>query len=327
MRKTFIRSILSVTLLFSIADKAHAQIGLSREYVEPPGWSLGTSIGMADLWADVGTKSIIDHYGNAKYFSKPTFMGGLFARYSAHPSFAFRIGINYGTLYATDTWNKQKAEQAESIEDDAYQRYLRNLSIRANVWEGSFLFEIAPFRFNPESMGAMRRFQPLILLGVGAMHFNPQAEYIDSASGRNYGYIDLYDLHVEGDGVNKKIYPGAPDKYSLWQIVVPMGVGVRWDIGRRLSLGVEWLYRYTFTDYLDNVSGKYVDKSLYATTLPADKAYVANQMQDKTWMINHNLPRHGSDEYRGNPNNKDSYSTFGLTFIFKVPSKKDPWWY
>ena len=327
MRKTFIRSILSVTILLSLAGKSNAQIGLSREYVDPPGWSIGTSVGMTDLWADVGTKSILDHYGNANYFKKPCFMGGLFFRYSAHPSFAFRIGGYYGTLYATDMWNKQKAEQADNIEDDAYQRYLRNLNVKTNIWEGQLLFEIAPFRFNPESMGAMRRFQPLILLGVSAMHFNAKGEYIDSASGRNYGYVDLYDLHVEGEGFSNKIYQNAPEKYSQWQLVVPMGLGVRWDIGRRLSLGVEWLYRYTFTDYLDNVSGRYVDKNVYSQVMPADKAYIANQMQDKTWMINHNLPRHSNNEYRGNPNNKDSYSTFGLTFIFKVPSKKDPWWY
>lgn len=327
MRKTFIRSILSVTILLSLAGSTNAQIGISKEYVEPSGWSVGTSFGLSDLWGDVGTKSVIDHYTNSKYLNKPCFMGGFFIRYSFHPSFAMRLGGYYGTLYATDMWNKQKAEKATSIEDDSYQRYLRNLSVRTNVWETQLLFEIAPFRFNPASAGAMRRFQPLLLLGVAAMHFNPQAQYIDSASGRNYGYVNLYDYHVEGDGFSKSSYPGAPDKYSLWQIVVPMGVGVRWDIGRRLSLGVEWMYRYTFTDYLDNVSGKYVDKSVYSQNLSADKAYVAAQLEDKTWMINKNLPRHTSDEYRGNPSVKDGYSTFGLTFIFKVPSKKDPWWY
>jgi len=326
MRKTFIRSILSVTILLTLAGKSHAQIGLSKEYVEPSGWSIGTSIGLADLWGDVGTKSILDHYSNDAYWQKPCFIGGMFARYSFHPAFAFRIGGYYGTLYATDRWNKQKAEQAETIEDDAYQRYMRNLSVKTNIWEGQLLFEITPFRFNPESAGAMRRFQPMLLLGVAAMHFNAKAELIDSASGRNYGYVNLSEYHIEGDGFSKN-YPNAPDKYSQWQIVVPMGVGVRWDIGRRLSLGVEWLYRYSFTDYIDNVSGKYVDKSVYASNLPADKANAAYQLQDKTWMINHNLPRHGSNEYRGNPNNKDGYSSFGFTFIFKVPSKKDPWWY
>jgi hypothetical protein len=224
-------------------------------------------------------------------------------------------------------WNKQKAEKAESIEDDAYQRYLRNLSIRANTWEANFLFEIAPFRFNPESAGAMRRFQPLLLLGVGATHFRPQAELIEKGTKINRGYVDVYDLHVEGEGFPKEGYPDAPEKYELWQVVVPMGLGVRWDIGRRLSLGVEYLYRYTFTDYLDNVSGKYVDPAIYSSYLPANKAAAAAALQDKTWLINENLPAHAPGENRGNPAVKDAYSTFGLTFIFKVPSKKDPWWY
>lgn len=324
MRKTIFGSILSVTILLCLTDSAKAQIGLSNEYIEPRGWSIGTSIGLSDLWGDIGTKSIIDHYNNASYFNKPCFMGGLFVRYSFHPSFAMRYGISYGTLYATDMWNKQKAEKAANIEADAYQRYLRNLSVRSNIWEGQILMEIAPFRFSSSSRAALRRFQPLVLLGVAVMHFKPQAEFIDSATGINHGYINLHDLKVEGNGF---LYSGAPNPYSLWQVVVPMGLGVRWDIGRRLSLGVEWMYRYTFTDYLDDVSGKYVDKSMYAQNLPADKAYVANQMQDKTWMINKNLPKHGSDEFRGNPSIKDGYSTFGLTLVFKIPSKKAAWWY
>lgn len=326
MRKTFIRSIIAAGLLFTTAATTNAQIGISSEYVEPRGWSMGTSIGLLDLWGDVGTKSILDHYDNSEYTKKPCFMGGLFFRYSAHPSFAFRIGGYYGTLYATDMWNKSKAQTAANIEDDSYQRYLRNQSIRANTWEGSFLFEIAPLRFNPESRSAMRRFQPLLLLGVAGMHFKPQAEYID----RNYvnrGYVDLYDLNVEGTGLSSGIYKGAPPKYSLWQIVVPAGLGVRWDIGKRLSLGVEWLYRYTFTDYLDNVSGDYVDPAMYSKYLTPEKAALAKEMQDKTWLINKHLPSHSAGEKRGNSSNNDSYSTFGLTLIFKIPGKKVPWWY
>ncbi|HTN46176.1 MAG TPA: hypothetical protein VL098_07490 [Flavipsychrobacter sp.] len=327
MRKTFIRSILSVTILLSLAGSANAQIGLDKEYVEPSGWSLGTSIGMSDLWGDVGTQNIIDHYGNPEYFKKPCFMGGMFIRYSFHPSFAARLGGYYGTLYATDMWNKQKAEKASNIETDAYQRYLRNLSVRSNIWEGSLLFEIAPFRFNPLSNRAIKRFQPLLLLGVAAMHFNPQAELIERETRINRGYVNLYDLHIEGDGMPGSIYPNAPAKYELWQITVPMGLGVRWDIGRRLSFGVEWLYRYTFTDYLDNVSGQYINPAKYSQYLPADKAYAAAQLQDKTWLINEHVEPHGEGQQRGNPSVKDAYSTFGFTLIFKVPSKKTPWWY
>jgi hypothetical protein len=163
------------------------------------------------------------------------------------------------------------------------------------------------------------------MLGVAYFHFKPTAKYIDR-DGHDRGYVNLYELNVEGTGLPGEVYADSPPKYSLWQLAVPMGLGVRWDIGRRLALGIEYMYRYTFTDYLDNVSGKYVDPAIYNTYLTPDRAALAAEMQDKSWQITHE-GKNAPGDMRGNPSVKDAYSTFGLTLIFKVPSKKTPWWY
>lgn len=328
MRKTIIRSILTICITTAFIKDANAQLGISKEYVEPPGWSVGMNIGLCDLWSDVGTKSPIDHYTNGNYWGNPHAMGGLFARYSAHPAFAIRLGVNYGTLYANDDWNKSKAEKASTIEADAYQRYMRNLSVRSRVWETNLIFEITPRRFSVESLGARKRFQPYVMLGVAALHFKPQAKYIDR-NGNDRGYVDLHDLKVEGNGLSSNTYQDAPKNYSLWQLAVPMGLGVRWDIGRRLAIGIEYMYRLTFTDYLDNVSGKYVDPALYQNTelgLTPTQAALAAEMADPSYQIDPNY-KHSAGQLRGNSSNKDAYSTFGITVIFKVPSRKTPWWY
>jgi hypothetical protein len=324
MRKNLIRSIFVLGITVASLE-ASAQLGYSKEYVEPPGWSVGTNIGLLDLWGDVGTKSLIDHYSNEKYWGRPCFMGGFFVRYSAHPALAIRLGGNYGTLYATDEWNKEKAKKATSIEDDAYQRYLRNQSVRANTWETSLLFEISPMRMNVDGSQARKRFQPELLVGFAYFHFKPTAKYIDPA-GNDRGYVNLYDLNVEATGLPTEAYKDAPPKYNLWQMAVPVGIGVKWDIGRRMALGIEYLYRITFTDYLDNVSGKYVDPALYASYLTPQEAALAAAMSDRSWEIDKGV-KHQPGEQRGNAANKDSYSTFGVTLIFKVPSKKSPWWY
>lgn len=322
MRKAFIRSILFLCISTITIGESNAQLGQSKEYVEPPGWGLGMNVGLSDLWGDVGTKSVIDHYANDKYWNKPCFMGGLFARYSAHPAFAIRFGISYGTLYANDNWNETLAKSAAFSTSDAYQRYIRNQSVRTNIWEGSVLFEITPRRFNYNSNGAKKRFQPYLLLGVAGFHFNPQAKYIDAA-GNDRGYVNLYDLNLEGAGLPSSVYKDSPKKYSLWQVGIPLGIGMRWDIGRRLALGVEYIYRITFTDYLDNVSGNYVDPALYSKEANPG---LAEAMADKSYLIDPSI-KHTPGEARGNPSNKDAYSTFGITFIFKVPSKKTPWWF
>jgi hypothetical protein len=211
------------------------------------------------------------------------------------------------------------------VEDDAFQRYVRNLHVRANTWETNFLIEFNPLRLNLESRAARRRFQPFLLAGFGYFHFKPTAKYIDR-NGNDRGYVNLYDLHIEGDGLPPEAYPDAPEKYDLWQMEVPLGVGVKWDIGKQLVLGIQYLYRYTFTDYLDNVSAKYIDPGLYAG-LPPSQAFLAAEMQDRTWLILGPDAKNAPGTNRGNPAVNDAFSTFGLTLMFKIPSRKTPWWY
>ena len=334
MRKIALRSFFTICLA-STAALASAQNKWFNykepEFSEPRGWSLGINVGLADLWSDVGTQGIVDHYANDKYWDETRFMGGLFLRYTAMPALAFRLQANYGSLYANDNWNQEKAEAALTIEEDAFQRYLRNQDVRSRVWEGLFLIEVMPLRFNPESNIARRRFQPYLGVGVGAFNFKSQTTW-RSKPGSNGGghgqWVDLYDLHLEGEnfGAEAAGIADAPEDYDRWQLNVPLTVGVRWDIGKQLALGFEYCYRYTMTDYIDGVSNKYVDPRLYDLTLPANKAATARDVNDKTWQI---IPgsRAVPGTLRGNPEVNDGYSTIGVNFFWKIRNRKDPWWF
>lgn len=325
MRKNIRRGLLAL-FVCATAISANAQPAIPRDYIEYPGFSVGFNAGLADLWGDVGTKSVIDHYGNGKYFDKPCFMGGIFARYQAHPMLAMRLGVNYGTLYATDAWNQKKAEKASSVEDDAYQRYLRNQDIRANIWEGTFIFEFAPLRSNSESHSAFKRMQPYLAAGVGGFHFRPQSTYIDRLTGDRH-WVDVHDLHIEGDGLQgDKAHAGIARPTSLWQFAIPVGAGLRWDLSPDLSFGIEYLFRFTSTDRLDNVSDDYVADKLYDQNLSPDKAALAKEMADKSWAIDPTV-HHEAYTKRGNKNVLDSYSTFSVMFVYKLRNNKLPWWY
>ncbi len=316
MRNRMLRGILTLCIGAAASTASLAQAPM---YIEPGGFSLGTTVGLADLWGDVGTKSPIDHYANGKYFDKPCFMGGMFIRYTVHPSFAVRLGMNYGTLYATDKWNDSKASDVNS---DAYQRYLRNLNVKTNIWEGTLMFEVAPLRFSLKSKTSHKRMQPYLAFGVGAFHFKPQGEYKNRTTGVTK-WVDLYDLHLEGDGFK---YDGAPKSYNLWQMNVPLALGIKWDLGYQLALGVEYNYRYLFTDYLDNVSDKYVDPNYFEANLPPEKAAIARDMYDKSWWYDASVT-HKTGDVRGNKAVNDGYSTFSFTFYYKIKRRSDPWWY
>jgi hypothetical protein len=266
-------------------------------------------------------------------------MGGVFARYAMHPGLVLRMGVNYGSVYANDNFNLDKARDAATIEDDAYQRYSRNLDVKSNIWEGNLLLEINPRRIgNLERAGAKKRMQPYVLIGGGGFHFRPKGTYTargtDGRPTGNSREVDLYDLNLEGNGVQM---PDAlalslgftrPAKYSLWVPQACIGFGLRWDVADQLSLGIEYLYRYTFTDYLDNVSGFYVDPRLfdYQHQDNPGRAAMAKDMYDKSWQINMES-KHTVGEFRGNSTIPDGYSTIAISFYYRVKSKKSPWWY
>ncbi len=316
MRARYILTLLVLCISIAVGFTSKAQ-DASREYVEPDGWSIGVNAGMSDLWGDVGTKSFITHYTNSKYFDKVAFMGGMFGRYSVHPCFGIRFMLNYGSLYATDKWNYDGAKNATSQGDDAYQRYSRAQNVKDYMFETTILFELLPRRFNPESRGANKRGQPFIGLGVSYFHFTPYSTVANSNT-----WVKIYDLHLEGQGWTGGSYP---KQFSLWQPAIPIAFGYKWDLGEHLNLGIEYMYRMTFTDYLDGVSDKYVGASEFAQHMPPAQALLAAQVADKGYYAGLSTPN-AAGNLRGIASNKDSYSTITITFAYKVLTKTRRWW-
>jgi hypothetical protein len=316
MRVWYFRNILSICLVVIASYSSFAQ-DASRIYVEPTGWSIGTNFGMTDLWGDVGTNTFVDHYTNSKYTDKLAFMGGMFGRYTIHPCLAIRGALNYGTVFATDAWNFDKAVLSSSQGDDAYQRYARHQVAKSDIFESSLMFEFTPRRFNPESWRAHKKGQMYLGLGLGYFHFTPYSQ-----SGLSTKWVATYDLHVEGQGFGA----GYPPNYKQWQLCIPMTIGYRWDIGKHLNIGVEYCYRKTTTDYLDGVSGKVIDSKVYLKHLSASQASTASQIQDRGYLFGLQQPAQVGD-LRGNASNKDAYSSINITFYYKVFVRTSEWWH
>jgi hypothetical protein len=90
---------------------------------------------------------------------------------------------------------------------------------------------------------------PYLLAGVGIFHFNPEACI-------NNSWVLLQPLHTEGQGF--KEYPNRPP-YKLTQFNFPVGIGIRYELSALLNLRLEIIHRILLTDYLDDVSTRYVD--------------------------------------------------------------------
>jgi len=117
----------------------------------------------------------------------------------------------------------------------------RNLSFKTSLQELSIIGEFNFMEYIPDV--SHNRYTPFIYLGIGLLNYNPQANY----NGQTY---DLRPLRTEGE-----------TPYSKTAISIPYGAGIKYNFTGQWNLIADIGYRQPNTDYLDDVSGVYVDKS------------------------------------------------------------------
>ncbi len=224
---------------------------------------------------DVGYTTIGAHIGFFNYFgdlnpwasfvstdlrrTRPSV--GIYIARKFTPRIQGRIGLSYGRLTANDF-------QAADPNDERHRfRYIRNNHFRNDLFELSVVMTY-DFFANLFVFHKRVKFTPYALIGVAGFFHDPRAKVpLDySGPGGTPGeWVRLRPLRTEGQGLtrqsaNSPNFGVAYDKpYSLIQPAIPVGLGVRFRLSDRIDMSVEAAYRFTFTDYLDDVSGNYAD--------------------------------------------------------------------
>jgi hypothetical protein len=179
--------------------------------------------------------------------------------------------------------------------DPEFNTRSRGLSFFSNNIELSATTSISLF---PHSARFRQRktFNPYVFAGVGALYFDPRAEI----PGIAYipGEAAPVPLANGGKTVSLNQYQTErPNTYSNFAFVIPVGVGVKVKISDFLDISAEISNRITFTDYLDDVSGRnYPDPALFDFTQEREReAYALSN------------PSGTNSNVRGNPENNDFY--------------------
>lgn len=274
------------------------------------GFTTGPIVALTDLGghAGRGTTFIKDYNFN----TTKLFFGAYFAAYPA-PWLGFRFSANYGNVEAFDASIKEKGGDEDT-------RFNRNLDFRSVILEGSVMAEVYPTTFledDPEDVQG--RLRPYGVIGLGLYHFNPQGSLSDGRGNTNW--YDLRPLHTEGEGW----VPGSKE-YSLTQINIPMGAGIKYFLSEDVNVAVEVVYRKLFTDYLDDVHSNYVDPTLFAQHLPAAQAALAVQLSNKA-VDGYNTPNYTAGDKRGTPGNNDAYFTFGIKIGIRLTGGQKERWF
>jgi hypothetical protein len=207
-------------------------------------------------------------------------------------SFAHRFGPRY-TLQAQFMYGVLKGADNESADkndlENAVYRYKRNLQFRNHIKELSVVAVFDLFK-NQGNYISRAKWTPYAFLGVAAYLHNPQgiapATALDGTTALPEAgkWVNLRPLGTEGqystldpNDVNYGIKP-----YKLLQFAIPFGLGVRLRVNEVMDIWGDFGFRYTFTDYLDDVSQNYVDLGVLKGDLAKAMSYRTNELNLST---------------------------------------------
>jgi hypothetical protein len=203
---------------------------------------------------------------------------GLFVKRNFNGYLSAKLGYTYGTISGADSLSKNQQDRD------------RNLSFRTQLNEVSLTAEFNLMKYIPSVSQNM--YTPYIFAGIAYTHYNPQADY----AGQTY---NLRPLQTEGKA------------YAESAIAVPFGVGIKYNIAGALTLAAELGYRTAYTDYLDDVSGHYADKSIFPP------ASVALALSDRT--VGQTA---AAGTQRGDMRPHDTYMFVGFTISYTFITQK-----
>lgn len=279
-----------ILLLCAIMTTGFSQKNKGFKRAAPSNQEIGFSLGVANYLGDLAWKGdipIVEESNPAAF--RPA--GGVYYRNNFTNFTSFRASATLGGLYGSD---------AETNGDPG--RLNRNLSFRSIVADVSVMFEwnIMPYRIGDKK----KMFTPYLGIGLAGFYFNPQAKL-------NGRWVALQPLGTEGQGIID-----GKSKYSKFQFAIPGSVGFKANITKKIALNIEFQYRYTFTDYLDDVSSdSYVSADIfydnYITAVADEANALAYRAIDETYS-----PR--ATEQRGSPKAKDNYYFVLIGFSYSI---------
>lgn len=268
--------------------------------------SMGTSNFLGDLG---GQKGDGKHYSPADLnFNQSRTAFGIGARYKLRRSVNVAGKFSYLHVRGDDA-------KTENI-----YRNNRNLNFKSNIFEVSARAEVGyqSTRRGASRYGVRRSYGRMKNIthnlygfgGLGGFYFNP---YGRTAGGE---WVALRPLHTEGQGL-----PGGPKQYSNFSFNLMAGAYYKVTLNKVWSLGIEFCYRKTFTDYIDDVGTRYYDPAALTAAYGPLSAQMADpnlgKIEGATAPAGDGTPAQRGDSQ------KDAYMSLEITvgYTFKKARK------
>ncbi|HPG10395.1 MAG TPA: outer membrane beta-barrel protein [Chitinophagaceae bacterium] len=294
-KRVFLLVLLAASTLTNKVIYAQYYFYNDRYYENAVVVDFGGSIGLMNAFTDLGgKKGIGKNFIKDLNWKNTKTCFGVYATAMYQGKIGLRLQATFGEVAAYDSILKD-------VKESTFGRYERNLSFKSKITDIQLGIEIHPLYFKYYADEPPPPFSPYIFAGVGIFTFDPQANL-------NGQWHSLQPLKTEGQGFAE--YPER-EPYSLTQLNYSAGLGVKYEINSFVNARLEINHRFLQTDYLDDVSKDYIDKSLFANYLPSNLAAIASQLYSRKEELNPadiTIP----GQQRGDPKDNDAFFTIEL---------------
>jgi hypothetical protein len=271
------RFVLWILVLVS-ANAANAQYLESFEHVG----EIGISVGVGHYFGDLNPEFDVN---------RPKFSGALHYTKQMNNYVGIKLSATYANLGYADKYSKNVFQQN------------RNLSFNSEVWEFSLNGTFNFFSFNPGFEGY--NYTPYVGLGVGVFTYDPYA-YLNG---------EKYMLRTVGtEGQGSDAYPDR-QQYKNYAFCLPITLGFKYAFNSSMNVFTELRYRFTNTDYLDDVSKTYTPDAFNA----GGPGYFLSDRSNELGSV---IGIKGRQ--RGTTLQKDAFATFHLGLSFNLQTYRCP---
>jgi hypothetical protein len=258
------------------------------------------TLGGTNFLGELGGRNQIGSDGIMDFdLPSTSLVGGLGYRYKLYKKIAVKGNLYFGYLKGDD-----------KLTDEPF-RNNRGLNFRSMIIELSGQVEYLIFkareghRYNLKGIKGWKNIHTEFygFVGVGGFYFNSKANY-------NGDWYSLKKLNTEGQGLTP-----TRKEYSSFQVCIPYGLGVKFAIDRKWSVGIEYGIRKTWTDYIDDVSTTYYNPEELTQNGGPAAALCGNPSDPNGPLYSSTAP----GQQRGDPRDKDSYMFGTITVFYKIP--------
>jgi len=254
-------------------------------------YELVGGLGFSNFLGDLGgANKVGTHFVRDFDFQsvRPVISAGF--RYKDSRYWAVKGNINFGWLYGDDRLTFEPYRQNRNL---SFRSPIGEISVQA---EGYFTKEKQGHLYKIKNVKGWKNLDISAygFIGVGVAFFNPKAKY----QGKWYA---LQPLGTEGQDL-----PGGPKKYNRATMVIPIGIGGKYAINKQWSIGLEVGVRYSFSDYIDDVSTVYYDNDSINKYRGSVAAHFANPSINIVGPFD-GISVTGTGQQRGSPKAKDAY--------------------